>query len=173
MADVRTAVEFAIRLGDPTLAGIVSEIPGDVGGKTRFEIASTFHPELRATTFYTTMANADALQIAINIVSEQYAAPMQLEAWDSQTLANIALGFAVNAGVVTAIKALQQAINALLAIQSLLLPVDGVMGPHTLSEMDRCMVLSLISGFRLQMIYHYAEHANENVMRGLMLRALK
>lgn len=172
MASEAVSVDFTLRLEDATLSGVVSDLPNDPGGKTRFGIASTFHPELLATTFYTTMSTPDALQVAMNILSAQYAAPLQLAEWPNQTLANIVTAFAVNAGVEAAVRTLQAALNSAAGGIVGLLARDGFMGPQTLSVMRAIHPVPEILAFRVAMVRHYEEHEPDNLLRGLIRRAL-
>lgn len=172
MASEAAAIDFTMRLEDATLSGAVSDLPNDPGGKTRFGIASTFHPELLQTTFYTTMSTPDALQAAMNILSAHYAAPLQLKEWPNQTLANIVTAFAVNAGVETAVTALQAALNSAAGGIVGPLATDGLMGPKTLGVMRSIHPVPEVSAFRVEMVRHYEEHAAENLLRGLIRRAL-
>lgn len=154
MADVAQCVMAALRAEDSTLSGVITDTPGDAGGKTRFGLASKFHPELLRTTFYSTMPTADALQVAVNVLTEQYAAPLQLAAIADATVARILMVFAVNAGVERAVKKMQLAVDALHP-GAAPLPLDGVMGPKTLAAIAGCYAVSLAMSFRLQVIEFY------------------
>ena len=170
MANVQAAVEAVLRQEDSTLSGRITEIAGDAGGLTRFGFASAFHPELRETTFYTTMTNADALQLATEKMTREYAEPLWIGAIGDQALATKVLSYGVNECPQRAIEALQQAVLTMLP--GLRLNVDGVMGPQTMVAVNRCMAGSLLNAFRLQMIERYVVYAKDNVLRGLIDRAL-
>lgn len=170
MADVRAAVEAVLRQEDATLSGCISDIPGDSGGVTRLGLASAWHPELRKTTYYTTMSPADALQVAVNTLTAQYAEPMHIDAIQDQTLATKVLSYGVNEDPQRAIEALQQAVIAVMP--TIRLDVDGIMGAATIAAVNRCMAGSLLNAFKLQMIARYATYAKDNVLRGLIDRAL-
>lgn len=154
MADVKMAVEDVMREEDGTLSGVITDTRGDKGGKTRFGIASKFHPELLQTTFYTTMSTADALQVAVNLMTQQYAAPLKIESIASQRVATKLLSFGVDAGVRSATSTMQNAVNQVLTLAPPL-RLDGVMGVLTLNHLNRCMSQSLLDRFRLGMIAHY------------------
>jgi lysozyme family protein len=154
MADVQKAVESVLREEDATLSGVVTDTKGDGGGKTRFGIASKFHPELVRTTFYTTMNTADALQVAILTMEKDYATPLHIGDIVDQALATKVLSFGVNAGVWTAAAALQRAVNLTHPGISPLV-VDGHIGPETLLAVSLRMPVSLLNSFRLRMIDFY------------------
>ena len=157
MADVEMALLVVLRQEDAELSGAISDTHGDLGGKTRFGIASKFHPELLAGTFYTTMSAIAALQEAKGILAEQYAAPLALGDIKSQQIADGLLSFAVVAGPVTAVSALQQAVNMVFASGHGPLEQDGVMGVRTLDAVNGSQEVSLLDNFRLQMIEHYKD----------------
>jgi lysozyme family protein len=170
MADVKAAVMAVLRQEDSTLSGLVTDIPGDSGGVTRFGLASRWHPELSSTTFYSTMSNSDALQVAVNTLTVQYAEPLGIGDINDQALATKVLSYGVNEDPKRAAEALQVAVNELLPDSPV--TVDGAMGPWTIAAVNRCMPVSLLLAFKLQMIERYAEHAKDNVLRGLVNRAL-
>jgi len=155
MADVKAAVMASMRQEDATLSGVVTDTPGDAGGLTRFGIASKYHPELSQTTYYTTMSTADALQVAVNTMTAQYAEPLLLARIGDQALATKLLSFDINTGRVEAVHAFQRAINSVMPGSSLDVQVDGVCGPWTIAAANRCMPQSLLNAFRLQMIDFY------------------
>jgi lysozyme family protein len=154
MADVKKAVESVLREEDASLGGIITDTKGDDGGKTRFGIASKYHPELVASTFYTTMDAADALQVAILTMEHAYATPLRTADIVDQALATKILSFGVNAGVETGAAALQHAINLTHPGISPLI-VDGKIGAETLLDIQMCMPTSLLNSFRLRMIGYY------------------
>lgn len=125
MADLDTAVEFMLRLEDSTLAGVITDIPGDSGGRTRFGVAERFHPDLTKTGFYDTMNQPDALRLAKLIYRTQYCASLRLDQFKDQNIANCMLSFAVNEGVIEAVKIFQRALK---------LPPDGIIGSQTLDK---------------------------------------
>ena len=64
MADIQQATDVVLRQEDSRMSGVITTIPGDSGGRTRFGIAERWHPELTATGFFTTMPTAEALKVA-------------------------------------------------------------------------------------------------------------
>ncbi len=171
MANVQVAMEYVLKLEDATLSGVISEIPGDAGGKTRYGLASRWHPELAGVGFYGPMDKGSALILAGKTLTEQYADPMQVAAINDQTLANVFLAYGVNENPVEAIKSMQDACNRVYP-QSQGISIDGVMGPATMQAINRVMPLTLVNAFRLAMVKHYAAHAADNTLRGLIRRAL-
>ena len=155
MADVPKAVDSVLREEDATLSGVITDTKGDDGGKTRFGIASRFHPELLESTYYTTMDAADALQIAVLTMEKDYATPMRIAAIEDQVLATKFLSFGVNASPETAVRAMQYAVNRVYPGSALEVTVDGEMGPLTVAAINRCMAESLLNSFRLRMVGYY------------------
>ncbi len=170
MADVQTAVEAVMREEDSTLSGKITTIPGDVGGKTRFGLASRFHPELESTEFYTTMPTDEALALAESTMARTYAAPLMIEQIADQALATKFLSYGVNEDPERAVQAMQFALNVLLPDARIV--ADSKMGPLTLAAIKRCMPISLLNAFKLEMIQRYVIYAKDNVLRGLVNRAL-
>ncbi len=170
MADVKLAVMAVIRQEDETLSGRITQIKGDTGGRTRFGLAEAFHPELTGTTYYTTMDTADALQVAVNTMTAHYAEPLRIGEIVDQALANKVLSYGVSEWIVRATQALQLALNVLLPTSHI--AVDGEMAPLTIATVNRCMPVSLLLAFKVQMIERYAVYAKDNVLRGLINRAL-
>lgn len=161
MADLMQAEEFVIREEDCTLSGTVTDTPGDAGGKTRFGIASRFHPELVSSGFYSTMSRAEALQIAEQTMVAQYAKPLCIAQIADARLAWSLLSFGVNAGTETAARVMQHAVNAVCGL-SPVLTVDGTIGPKTIEAMNRCGVGWLLSSFRLKMVAYYVSICRAN-----------
>lgn len=153
MADVTKAINSVLREEDSTLSGTITDTAHDAGGKTRFGIASRFHPELEKSTFYTTMDRVDALQVATLTIEKDYAEPLAIGSIESQAVAEKLLSFAVNAGVTIAAKALQNAVNR--CGTGLYLYVDGQIGPQSIVAINRAMPVSLLNSFRLRMIGYY------------------
>jgi len=177
MADVKSAIDAVLHQEDETLSGKIVNVRGDTGGTTRFGLAMKWHPELCGTRYYTTMSNADALQVAVNTLNAQYAESMQIAAIADQALATKFLSYGVNAGNRVAIWTMQRAVNAVLPNISLDVQVDGLCGPSTVAAINRCMPQSLLNAFRLQMIQFYAGLCNQraadrNELLGWVNRAL-
>lgn len=155
MADVQKAIDSVLRDEDAMMSGTITDTPGDAGGWTRYGIASRWHPELVSAGYYTDAVDAqDALEIAVRIYNEQYAAPLLLGEVNDQTLATKWLSFAVNASVPTAARAMQYAVNRT-SLLSEELALDGQVGPLTIAAINRCMPTSLANSFRLRMVGYY------------------
>ena len=127
MANIKDAVDFTLRQEDSTMSGAITGSANDRGGRTRFGIAEVWHPDLTKTGFYSTMDTADALDVAENILANQYATPLMLASISDQGVATALLSMAVVEGNVEAVKCLQGAVGAV---------QDGQMGPNTLAAVN-------------------------------------
>jgi Glycosyl hydrolase 108 len=78
MADIQEAIYSVLRQEDATLSGVITDIPGDSGGRTRYGIAERWHPELTATGFFSTMSSAAALKVAEGVYAASYAKHLML-----------------------------------------------------------------------------------------------
>ena len=146
MADPKQAVDFALRLEDSTLSGIITNTPGDLGGTTRFGLTRKNHPELDALGFYdASMAASMALPIAEEAYATGYANPLRIHEITDQAIANALLSFAINedgAGTTgRAVRLLQEAAASLGAE----IAVDGEMGPSTVAAVNACGPTRLLS----------------------------
>jgi len=147
MSDVDVAIDFVLRQEDARMSGIITNVPGDKGGRTRFGVAETSHPELTHTGFYDTMSNADALVVARTVYRYAYAAALMLSSIDDQQTSNALLSFAINEGTVSSIKVLQRALQGI----DPKLIVDGEFGPGTLAVLNAgpaATVLKLLGVFQ-------------------------
>jgi lysozyme family protein len=171
MALVQVAIEYVLKLEDANLYGAVTMIEGDAGGRTRFGLASNYHPELVKLGFYGVMPRGEALILAGQTLMQQYADPMHIADVQDQKLANVFLAYGINRNPAEAIRTMQDACNRLYQNPQGI-PVDGIMGPQTMAAINKAMPESLESRFRLLMVAHYAEKAKDNVLRGLIRRAL-
>jgi lysozyme family protein len=135
MADVNAAIDITLRQEDSTLSGVITSIPGDSGGRTRYGIAERWHPELTATGFFSTMSAAAALTVAEGVYTTSYAKPLMLSQINAQGVAAALLSFAVVEGSVEAVKLLQQACGA---------AVDGHIGPTTIARVNGCVPAALL-----------------------------
>jgi lysozyme family protein len=143
MANPTIAVDFTLRLEDSTLSGVITDIPGDLGGTTRFGLTAKYHPELVAAGFFdSTMNTQTALSIAEQSYAESYANPLLISQISNQALANALLSFAVNEEGTgrqgEAVKLLQEAAGA---------GADGVMGPGTIAAVNGCDPVALLKGY--------------------------
>ena len=157
MADVKTAIDFVMHQEDAQMTGKITTLAGDIGGATRYGIASKFHPGLVYAGFFDfSMPNSEAYPLAQRVYAQDYCAPLLLDQIVSQDLANHLLSFAINDGCKRGVLLLQWAINELL-IEAVV--PDGVMGAKTVYEANRCMPTSLLNALRLQEIAFHVELA--------------
>jgi lysozyme family protein len=139
MANKDGIIKWVIRFEDSTLSGVVTNLPGDSGGMTRFGIASNAHPEVPAS-FYTTDV-ATALFMAEQIYANQYWHPLHLDSVNDDGLASVMMDFGVNTGVSRAVKELQILLGT---------TQDGVIGPHTLQLIQNADQPTLAVNLRAQ-----------------------
>jgi lysozyme family protein len=137
MANKNGIIQWVIRFEDSTLSGKVTTLPGDIGGRTRFGIASNAHPEIPAD-FYT-CDTTTALAEAVQIYGSEYWHPLHLDFVNDDGLASVMMDFGINSGCSRAVKVLQ----ALLGVTA-----DGVIGPTTLSLIDKSDQPTLASQLR-------------------------
>lgn len=137
MADVNAAIEVVLRQEDSTLSGVITNIPGDHGGMTRFGITAGAAPDLAAQGFFTYSVPPDrALIMAQAWYAKNYAAPLYIDQITAQGIATALLSYAVNqegpGGRGEAVKLLQEAVSSL----GTSIPADGVMGPATVAAIN-------------------------------------
>jgi lysozyme family protein len=150
MADVNKAVQFVLGQEDARLTGDVTTLPGDRGGRTRFGLASKFHPELVEKGYYEVengkpkIPHDEALAIAERTLSEDYALKVGIDKITDQNVANRVLSFAINEGPGEATAILQKALNSLGAK----LAADGRPGPATLETINAADPAQLIAALR-------------------------
>jgi len=140
MADFKLAFDFVLQHEDPTRSGKVTV---DAGGRTRFGIATRFHPDLPEE-FFTGLAE-DALAEAEKIEEREYWSSMRLAEVENQNIANKLLDMGVNMGVLQATVYAQRGLNALLDSNAQIV-VDGVIGTKTLTAIHR---VNLIEYYKL------------------------
>ena len=135
------ATAFVLRMEDPTGTGVVVDDPNDPGKLTRYGISLSAHPELTADI----IRNLTQPQ-AVAIYSTHYWQPLEgdrLPIWIQTAM----LDTAVNQGVGTAIRILQEALRV---------PVDGVLGPNTSRVLFATPQATVVSRFFSRRIAHYA-----------------
>ena len=159
MADFRIAFEWAMRFEDPGMA--CSQVPDAVpAGCTGpcFAISG-----INSGAWPSQFASIAALpqNSRLNAVQAFY----QANYWNdwftqlvSDELAKRVFDFGVNAGSGTAVKTLQQAVNALGGS----LTVDGGWGPHTLAAVNAADQPALVQGFIAARVAHYRAIAAAN-----------
>jgi len=129
MANFGSCIEWVLRLEDRTLAGKTVNL-GDGAGLTRYGLTTRDEGAVLPKCYWvddppTVRANNEvALEMAKQIYYDRYWTPIHGIQIASDELAATLMSFAVNDGVETAVKLLQE----VLGVQS----VDGVMGPRTL-----------------------------------------
>jgi lysozyme family protein len=137
MADINAAIEVVLKQEDSTLSGVITNIPSDMGGMTRFGITLASAKGLAAQGFFTAAVPTDrALIMAQAWYAKNYAAPLYLDQINSQGVATALLSYAVNqegaGGAGRAVKLLQEAIASLGDD----IVADGVMGPATVAAIN-------------------------------------
>ncbi|MDE2105402.1 MAG: hypothetical protein KGL39_49705 [Patescibacteria group bacterium] len=135
MADFEPAIDFVLEHEDPGLTGAVTV---DDGGVTRWGISAAAYPQLDIATL--------SLDDAKSIYQRDYWEPLRLGEIADQPVATKALDMAVNMGVGTASRLLQQACIVL----GHAIRVDGIVGPATLAAADGCNGAALLAELRLQ-----------------------
>ena len=156
MSDPKIALDLALRAEDETLAGTITNTPGDRGGLTRFGLAAQYHPELAAEGFYdASMDAATALVLAEEEYDVEYVVPLMIAQIDAQPIANALMNFAINEegqgkrGM--AVELLQKACEVF--------PADGVMGPQTLAAINAADPAELLVTYCMLQRAHYRQIA--------------
>lgn len=153
--DIRAAIDFVLRQEDATLAGRISDL-GDGAGLTRFGLTSRWHPELVAQGFFSaSLPPAQALPIAISAYAAIYTRPLALDQLTRQAVGTALLSFAVNDGNYAAITLLQEALAAGVVI-------DGVMGPHTIDQVNASPEPDLLARYCAGARAHYRQVVENN-----------
>jgi len=133
MADVNAAIDYVLKQEDSTLSGVITNVPGDAGGTTRYGITARYAPDLDEQGFFSDLMPADrALVMAQAWYAKTYAGPLYLDQIASQGIATALLSYAVNQGNREAVQCLQQAAIQLGAS----INADGVMGPATVAAIN-------------------------------------
>ena len=96
-----------------------------------------------------------------------------LDSVQSQDVANRVMDMAVNAGPVTAIKLLQQAVNSFANIR---IATDGGMGPITIAAVNAADTLKMLAAYRQQRSAYYEDITERNpadvaYLKGWLIRA--
>lgn len=158
MIDLNAAINFVLRQEDASMSGIITNAANDKGGRTRWGVAETSHPELSSTGFFDSMSNADSLQVAMQVYAKAYADPINLNEFVNQCVAQAALSFAINEGTHTAIKVLQQAVNywhAATQPRTADITVDGQMGNQTLTAINAIPATNFLACLCQVQLAHY------------------
>ena len=155
MANVDQAIDFVLSQEDSKMSGHVTTLKGDSGGATRFGIASKYHPELIEEGYFdeNKVGRVAALVTAEHIYTHDYANPLLLWQIKDQKLANAVLSFAINAGVRTAAKMLQHAVDAF---------PDGMIGQATLHAVNTGDPVNFLAEFSELARQHYQQIVANN-----------
>lgn len=130
----------------------------DKGGETNFGISKRSYP----TVDIRRLTRDDAMQI----YHRDYWSPLRLDELLSEPVARCVFDFGVNAGIGTAAKALQRAINGC----GRALKVDGTIGPATIAAANRIggdMLLPVLCG---EIMAHYEAIVRRDPTQAVFLR---
>lgn len=146
----RTAVDRLLFLEDQQGEGKVTNSKTDRGGLTKWGISQRAYPKLDIRN----LTRNDAIEI----YHKDYWCPLRCNDFLSQALAEELFEFGVNAGVGTAAKALQTAING----RGRPVSVDGCIGSATLAAAVRIGQPELLAAFRTEAARHYRAIVQEH-----------
>jgi lysozyme family protein len=199
MSDFILAFERTMQFeDDPNHPGKVTH---DAGGRTRFGIADSFHPDLPEDFFTGPAEEARARAEAIE--REQYWKPLSLDGVEDQRIASKIFDMGVNMGVHQAAVLAQRAVNLLVATHGAQLPLDdtpstsgpqppalatrvlppapplledGIIGAKTLEQINRVGPAQMLKALRAFSESHYRHIATVNPahvvnLEGWLLRA--
>ena len=113
---------YLLKLEDRSLSGTIRNL-NDGGGLTRFGITSRFDNQLIPPDYWHA-STADALRMAVEFYQTQFWNKLNLSQLDDVQLAASVLSYAVNAGLVTGAKKLEQVLGTF---------QDGVIGPKDIA----------------------------------------
>ena len=119
---VQSILTWLLRLEDRNLSGVTID-EGDGAGLTRFGITQVYDKQFVPLVFWSTDATT-AFTMAQQFYRVRFWDRLQLDSIIDLTLAASLLSCAVNDGMITAVKLLQQAVGV---------TVDGALGPTTLT----------------------------------------
>lgn len=131
MGNIKQAVDFVLKQEDATLAGHVTTIRGDHGGRTRFGLTERFHPQLAESGYFdeAKVGREDALRIAEETYEQEYAVKLHLSEIADPALMVAMLSFAINDGPEEGARLLQLA----LVHCGAQIGCDGVIGEQTVA----------------------------------------
>lgn len=125
MTNTEIAIDFVLRNEDAKLSGVI--VRDNNGARVRFGVNERFHPKLTDAGFYGTMEHDEALDLAREVYADEYAAPLKIDALNSDVMACKVLDIAANASVIQAAHLLQRSLNGCGAQ----LNEDGIVGSKT------------------------------------------
>lgn len=148
MSTFPPAYAFLMQTEDPAYK--YAEVP-DVGGFAISGINSHVFPADYA--FIKSIAQADRGPAVANFYEKKFWNPMHLAALTAQSVANRVFDMGVNGGMTTAVRLLQDAINALDPSSGV--DSDGHIGPLTWAAANALAEGELLDAFRAQRLGHY------------------
>ncbi len=155
MADVPGIINWIIKLEDSKRNPGACRDLGDGAGLTRIGITSRWHSADVPASFFTTMPNDDAYEIARSFYNTKYSMPLHLSAINSDQVAAPLMSFAVNDNIKIAVETLQTVLGV---------TADGSLGPLTLGELNSKDPDIIARLFRAEWydFYYHAAQVNPN-----------
>lgn len=140
MASFGSIVEWVLRLEDRTLAGKTENL-GDGAGLTRFGVTTKNCPSLPLCFWEDPdrLSNADALERAKQFYYSEYWQPIRGTSILSDEVAATLMSFAVNDGVHSAVKLIQNVLHQ---------DEDGIFGPNDLAAVNQAEPEQLAAALR-------------------------
>jgi lysozyme family protein len=162
MAELNQIVDFILSHEDPTLSGKVTT---DLGGITRWGIASASHPGLDVAN----LSLADARGIYIR----NYILPFHLDQLRDQAVANYCGDCLVNPGLGAGAHVIQQAVNL---YRPGTIAEDGKIGPDTISHFNGCAENDILPRLRVARVLWYQanvqkDYTKQRWLTGWLIRA--
>lgn len=133
----------------------------DRGGETNFGISKRSYPLLNIRA----LTRDDAMQI----YHRDFWTPLRLDELNSERLARCLFSFGVNAGVGTAAKAAQRAVNGC----GRALAVDGHFGPATVAGLNRFPEERMLPAVKAEILAHYERIVERDPSQAVFLRGWK
>jgi lysozyme family protein len=137
MANFGSIVEWVLRLEDRTLAGKTVNL-GDGAGLTRFGITTKNCPGMPRE-FWESMPTEQAIELAKQFYYSKYWQPIRGTSILSDEVAATLMSFAVNDGVYSAVKLIEDVIHQ---------DRDGVFGPNDLAAVNQAEPEQLAAALR-------------------------
>jgi lysozyme family protein len=132
--------------------------PADRGGPTKFGISQRAYPDLNVKTL--------TRDQAIDIYHEDYWLKLKCDKFASERVASLVFAFGVNAGIGTAAKALQTALNGL----GRPLACDGKVGAATLAAANAVADGKLLPAIEGEILRHYRAVVKRNPSQAVFLK---
>jgi lysozyme family protein len=161
MADFQEAIRIVLEH-----EGGYSNDPSDVGGQTKFGICKKYHPEVDIPNL--------TLEEAEEIYRREYWGAIHGDKINSQSIANKFLDAVVNPGLI-AIKFMQRSLMEANSMGTYSLPmvmkVDGIVGPNTLTAINGAYEPRLLELFKEKLEDFYETNSNPKYIKGWLARA--